>query len=293
MSDHLTAAQSQTSKHLWYALDVATEPTAVEAVAYALMEAGALGTETSSTNQKVTGYFDHSPRPERIRDELLNAFAIYSLPSSSATDMPVRQVAEEDWLAEWKKEWQPVEVGQRFIVAPSWSDIRSETDRLVIRIDPGMAFGTGTHETTRLCLHAIEKYFQGQSFLDVGTGTGILAIAAAKLNPLARIEAFDTDADAMSIARQNAELNHVSANIEFHAGPIDDTVPSADCVCANLTTETIVELLPLLLGATCGRLICSGILEVQMPTILEALQQSGVATPIEILVDGEWACVIV
>ncbi len=274
-------------------MDLTAEPEALEAVQYALMEAGALGTEVSTTGKTVSAYFDISPDREKIQSELHNALTIYSLPSSSFTNIRVREVAEEDWLAEWKKDWQPVEVGERFIVAPSWSEIPWETDRLVIRIDPGMAFGTGTHETTRLCLHAIEKYFQGQSFLDVGTGTGILAIAAAKVNPLARIEAYDTDADAVSIARQNAELNNVSLNIQFHTGPIDDTVASADCVCANLTTETIVELLPVLLGASCGSLICSGILEDQLPIILDALQQSGVTAPTEIMVDGEWVCIIV
>jgi ribosomal protein L11 methyltransferase len=293
MSDQSAAPQKQTPKRLWYALDVTTEPAALEAVQYALMEAGAMGTEVSTTSKTVTAYFDSSPDHEKLRNELHNSLTIYSLPSSSVTNMLVREVAEQDWLAEWKKDWQPVEIGERFIVAPSWSEIQNKTDRLVIQIDPGMAFGTGTHETTRLCLHAIEKYFEGQSFVDVGTGTGILAIAAAKLNPLARIEAYDTDADAVSIARRNAELNDVSAKIKFLAGPVDDTVASADCVCANLTTETIVELLSVLLGATCGRLICSGILEVQLPIILDALQQSGVTNPTEVMVDGEWVCVIV
>jgi ribosomal protein L11 methyltransferase len=293
MSDQSAAPQKQTPKRLWYALDVTTEPAALEAVQYALMEAGAMGTEVSTTSKTVTAYFDSSPDHEKLRNELHNSLTIYSLPSSSVTNMLVREVAEQDWLAEWKKDWQPVEIGERFIVAPSWSEIQNKTDRLVIRIDPGMVFGTGTHETTRLCLHAIEKYFEGQSFVDVGTGTGILAIAAAKLNPLARIEAYDTDADAVSIARRNAELNDVSAKIKFLAGPVDDTVASADCVCANLTTETIVELLSVLLGATCGRLICSGILEVQLPIILDALQQSGVTNPTEVMVDGECVCVIV
>ena len=81
-------------------------------------------------------------------------------------------------MAEWKKNSQPVEVGERFIIAPPWTELSNAHNRIVIRIEPGMAFGTGTHETTRLCLDAIEKYFAGGSFLDVGTGTGILAIAA-------------------------------------------------------------------------------------------------------------------
>src|SRR5258708_29342780 len=116
--------------------------------------------------------------------------------------MTIRAVADEDWLGEWKKSWQPVEVGARFIIAPPWVEVSHEPNRCVIRIEPGMAFGTGTHETTRLCLVAIEKYFAGGSFLDVGTGTGILAIAAAKLFPSARLEACDTDADAITIASE-------------------------------------------------------------------------------------------
>src|SRR2546423_12368035 len=116
--------------------------------------------------------------------------------------MSVREVEERDWRAEWKKGWRAVEVG-RFVVAPPWSEVPDDEGRIVIRVEPGMAFGTGTHETTRLCLAAIEKYFRGGSFLDVGTGTGILAIAAAKLFTQARIEACANDGGAVAIARAN------------------------------------------------------------------------------------------
>src|SRR6185436_1007574 len=158
--------------------------------------------------------------------------------------------------------WQPVEVG-RFVIAPPWSEISDAPGRIVIRIEPGMAFGTGTHETTRLCLDAIEKHFDGGSFLDVGTGTGILAIAAAKLFPDARVEACDTDSEAIRIAEENAQLNAVP-NVIFRVGSVDEGVTaSADCVCANLTADTITQILPILIGATCGRLILSGILDTQ------------------------------
>jgi ribosomal protein L11 methyltransferase len=155
-----------------------------------------------------------------------------------------------------------------------------------------MAFGTGTHETTRLCLAAIEKYFTGGSFLDVGTGTGILAIAAAKLYPSARIEACDTDAEAVEIARENARLNGVAAQVSFSVGTIDDTTASADLVCANLTADVILPLLPALTGATCGRLILSGILDSQTELILARLQELGSTQQPQILTDGEWIAVI-
>ncbi|HLM24010.1 MAG TPA: 50S ribosomal protein L11 methyltransferase, partial [Pyrinomonadaceae bacterium] len=208
----------------WYALDVELEPAAREAVEYALMEAGALGTET--LDDTVTGYFPEIPDRERVRAELFEALRIYELPSSSVRDMSVREIEERDWLGEWKQSWQPVEIG-RFIIAPPWSDVTDRHDRLIVRIEPGMAFGTGTHETTRLCLDAIQKHFSGGSFLDVGTGTGILAIAAAKLFPDARVEACDTDEAAVAIARENAAANGVAEQINFRVGTVDDSTASA------------------------------------------------------------------
>lgn len=265
----------------WYALDVEIEPEAREAVEYALMEAGALGTETTDT--KVTAYFSELPGREAVRAQLFEALRIYELPSASVRDMNLREVENRDWLEEWKKSWQPVEVG-RFIIAPPWTNI-TQQDRIVIRIEPGMAFGTGTHETTRLCLNAIEEHFTGGSFLDVGTGTGIVAIAAAKMFPDARVEACDTDAEAIEIARANAEANDVS--IEFRVGSVEETTPSADLVCANLTADVIQQILPALVGVTCGKLILSGILETQIEPIIEAVKSE-----VEIKRDGEWVAII-
>jgi ribosomal protein L11 methyltransferase len=276
----------------WYAIDVEIESTAHEAVEYALMEAGALGTETGDTNQtaelaRVTAYFTEVPNRESIRSVLHDALRIYELPSSSVRDMNLREVADRDWLAEWKKNWQPVEVG-RFVIAPPWAQISDAPGRIVIRIEPGMAFGTGTHETTRLCLEAIEKHFAGGSFLDVGTGTGILAIAAAKMFPEARIEACDTDPEAIEIARENAKANGVE-QIAFRVGSIEETTPSADLVCANLTADVILQIIPALIGVTCGKLILSGILETQIEQIVSVLGESDV----DIRQDGEWVAIVV
>lgn len=272
----------------YYALDVDLEPQAGEAVEYALMEAGALGTENN--NQTVTGYFVETPNRERVRAELFEALRIYELPSSSVRDMNLREVADRDWLEEWKQSWQPVEIG-RFVIAPPWSKLDDRPDRLIIRIEPGMAFGTGTHETTLLCLDAIQKHFSGSSFLDVGTGTGILAIAAAKLFPDARVEACDTDEAAIAIARENATANDV-ATIEFHVGSIDESTASADLVCANLTADVINQMLPALVSLSCGKLILSGILETQLELVQAGLHACGV-DEFEVTQDGEWVAVIV
>jgi len=278
----------------WYALDVDLEPQAREAVEYALMEAGAMGTETIERGDaltQVTGYFAEPPSRERIRSELFESLQIYELPSSSVRDMNVREVPERDWLAEWKQNWQPVEVG-RFIIAPPWSEIAGAHDRLIIRIEPGMAFGTGTHETTRLCLNAIQKHFAGGSFLDVGTGTGILAIAAAKLFPGVRIEACDTDADAIEIARENARANDVLDQIAFRVGSVGEATASTDLVCANLTADVIVRMAGMLVSLTCGKLVLSGILETQVEMVQAALSDCGI-TEVVIEQDGEWVALIV
>lgn len=293
----MNAATEQKVKRLWYCVDLNTTSEAREAVEYALMESGAMGTEAGKADGEllhVTGYFEAIPDLEQVRNELFEALRIYSLPSSIVGDMSIRELADQDWLGEWKKSWQPVAVGARFIIAPPWSEIDNAEGRFVIRIEPGMAFGTGTHETTRLCLAAIEKHFDGESFLDVGTGTGILAIAAAKLFLAARIEACDTDAEAVGIARENARLNGVGSNIAFTVGTIDESPPaSADCVCANLTLDTILPLLPALLSASCGRLILSGLLESQIEPVVTRLRELGLSEPAEITEEGEWVCLVV
>ena len=273
----------------WYALDVDLEPAAQEAVEYALMEAGALGTET--TDHVVTGYFAATPDRERVRNELFEALRIYELPTSSVRDMSVRAVAQRDWLEEWKQSWQPVQIG-RFIIAPPWSNVDEQPGSLIIRIEPGMAFGTGTHETTRLCLSAIQQHYSGGSFLDVGTGTGILAIAAAKLSPQSSVEACDTDTDAIAIARENAAANGVLDQINFRVGSIDDATASADLVCANLTADVITPLLRTLVSLSCGKLILSGILETQIEMVQAGLHNEGI-DDFEIAQDGEWVALIV
>jgi ribosomal protein L11 methyltransferase len=275
----------------WQAVEMVAAGDAHEAIEYGLMEAGALGTESNETAEgvHVTGYFDRPVSEAKVRAELSEALRIYNSPAAVG-ELQFREVADADWLSEWKKNWQPVAVG-RFIIAPPWTAV-SASERIVIRIEPGMAFGTGTHETTRLCLKAIDKYFRGGSFLDVGTGTGILAIGAAKLFPEARVEACDTDEGAIEIAKENARMNQVGDHIDFRAGTIGAQTASADMVCANLTAPVIVELLPALLGVTCGTLVLSGILESQIEMVQQRLTELSAAVR-EFNQDGEWTAVVV
>jgi ribosomal protein L11 methyltransferase len=302
----------------WQVIDAMVISDAREAVEYGLMEAGAIGTETkdeASGRLSVAAYFDTPESSKTAHESVLEALQIYGFDKTALLGFQTRAIADQDWLAEWKKHWRPVEVG-RFIIAPPWSeppaardpregiasgvqDAGGPLDHLFIRINPGMAFGTGTHETTRLCLKAIEKYHAGGSFLDVGTGTGILAIAAARIcqkpgqeGGLPAIAACDTDAEAIAIAKENADLNQVAEHINFRVGTVDEETPSADLVCANLTAPVIVELLPALLGVTCGRLVLSGILETQFEMVSARLLEQA-ATVSEIMQDNEWLALVI
>lgn len=303
------------TRKTWQVIETSVSDDAREAVEYGLMEAGALGTETiedANGTARVLGYFETSVELAAVTETVRKALDIYGLAEEALRELTGSELPEQDWLTEWKKHWQPMEVG-RFVIAPSWflsepsavaagSNDQIEwrnpvgaapgTDKIVIRIDPGMAFGTGTHETTRLCLKAIDKYFSGGSFIDVGTGTGILAIAAAKIAPDARIVACDTDADAIRIAHENATLNSVEDRIDFQAASVTDEMASADFVCANLTAPVIIDLLPILLGATCGRLVLSGILDSQFEPVNRRLMQM-TASVNEVIQDGEWIALVI
>lgn len=284
----------------WFSLEVNADPAAADAIEHALNELNALGTEINHLRRKaddavtVIGYFNELPEDETLRDELHHALRIYDLDERAVRFIERKEVADQDWLQEWKKHWKPTEIG-RFVIAPSWENI-ADTGHIVIRIEPNMAFGTGTHETTQLCLKTIdENYVPGQSFLDVGTGTGILSIAAAKLTGPSlhpKFFACDTDADSIKIARENAELNGVGSMIEFQTGPISNDTPVFDFVCANLTIDVILPILTLLLEKAAKTLALSGILIEQEEMVITALVRNGIGD-FSIERDGEWIAVTI
>jgi len=296
---------------IWLAVDITVEANAVEAVEFALTEAGADGTEIDILgknrdleNIKVVGYFENRPDEDFFQENLSGSLRIYNFTSDSIKSIEWREVENQDWLTEWKKHWKPT-VTDKFIIAPPWETVE-DTDKIVIKIEPSMAFGTGTHETTRLCLKVIEQQYSPEmSFLDVGTGTGILAIAAAKLksrvesgesgiafsldSPLSTRHPFlgcDTDEDSIKIAKENAEFNNV-AGIEFYVGSINDETPKFDFVCANLTADVIVPLLPLLVGKFEKILVLSGILKEQEDWVTSELKKLSIKN-CKIEQDGEW-----
>ncbi|MGE3467480.1 MAG: 50S ribosomal protein L11 methyltransferase [Pyrinomonadaceae bacterium] len=284
------------SKREWFAIDVFVDAEACEAVESAFNELGALGTEIDCLRKKkdepriVTGFFDEPPELSGVRSVVLESLRIHGFGDNAVESVSDRVVPESDWLAEWKRYWKPTNIG-KFVIAPPWSEVE-ENEKIVIRVEPNMAFGTGTHETTQLCLTAIsELYDPSQTLLDVGTGTGILAIAAAKLGGTT-ILACDTDLPSVEIARENAILNGVGPNIQFIDGPIDSSTPQFDFVCANLTIDVIGPILDLLLAKSRRTLLLSGILIEQEPIICDELSKFQISD-LQIRKAGEWISVVI
>jgi len=206
----------------------------------------------------------------------------------------VREVAEEDWANAWKAHYQPIRLGERLFVVPSWIEASAQPGDIVIRLDPGMAFGTGTHPSTRLCLVNLERLVQpGVTVLDVGTGSGILAIAAAKLGARA-VVGTDIDPLAVRIAGENVEINGVADQISLLATPLPPR-PQADderfdIVVVNILAEVIIALLDDGLDAWLqpgGHLILGGIIDTWADAVLAALARNGftVATRLD---EGDW-----
>ena len=281
----------------WKEIAITVQPEAVESIEFAFNSLDALGTATSfkrvGKNETiiVSGYFSELPDDEALQDELHFSLKSYGFDEESIVSVERRSVENQDWLAEWKKHWEPTPVG-RFVIAPPWAEVEG-VGKHVIRIEPNMAFGTGTHETTQLCISAIDRLYRpGMSFLDVGTGTGILAIAAAKLGTGGeQIFACDTDEDSIAIARENAASNG-AVPIVFELGPIDQQTPQFDFVCANLTIDVILPILDQLLQKSTQCLVLSGILAEQQRSIEDALRARNVSD-FTIERQGEWVSVIV
>ena len=272
----------------WFAVDVVCGSEAVDSVEAAINELDSLGIETDLLAKKkdepirVTAYFNELPARDEIDNALAECAATYFL------EISIREVEELDWLAEWKKHWKPTEIGD-FVIAPPWEEVR-ESEKILVVIEPNMAFGTGTHATTQLCLAAISQdYKAGQSFLDVGCGTGILSIAAAKVGAV-KLVACDTDEASIRIARENAVLNGVAESISFFVGTLEDSTAAADFVVANVTHDVILPMFDLLLSKSKCMLVLSGILVDQRGEIESALTARGIHQA-EIAVSGEWVSV--
>lgn len=195
----------------------------------------------------------------------------------------VQQVEHKDWAEAWKRHFKPISLGSALLVKPSWNRRKPRRGQAVLILDPGLSFGTGQHPTTWFCLQQLVAARRGKgfrSFLDIGTGSGILAIAAAKLG-CRRIEAFDFDPESIRVARANARGNRVLPRIQFARKDLtrlSETVRQKfDLVCANLTSDLLLAERSRIVGRVQegGTLVLAGILHSQFGEVAAAYQQSG------------------
>lgn len=201
---------------------------------------------------------------------------------------------EDEWLNNWRQYYQPIEIGENLLIQPVFRDEVKDTDRTVIKIEPGLAFGTGNHESTRLCLEAVEKYTKkGMRVLDVGCGSGILGIAATLLGAE---EAFgaDIDATAVRIARENAELNGVVGKFTAECGDLTQHAEGKyNLVLANIVADVIINLTDNIKNymAEDATFVMSGIIDTREQDVLEALDKNGFDI-IERKPENGWVCLV-
>ncbi len=307
----------------WMEYTVLTTTGASDLISQILMDAGSAGTMIEDKNDvaanqrpegqwdiideaiarrigddvKVTGYYEVD---EKLRDRLM--FIESELSRIKGLDLGMdlgkletrtHSVAEEDWTESWKKAFRPFRLGAHMLIKPSWEAVETLPGDHVIEIDPGMAFGTGTHETTGMCVKLVEKYVKpGDTAIDIGTGTGILAIAAAHMGAK-RVLATDLDAVAVRVARENVRINGFEGTIEMRCGDLLEVVDEqADVVIANIIADVIIGLAapvkPHIVEG--GVFICSGIAVNRLEDVLAALNAAGYQV-LDTLIEGEWAAV--
>ncbi len=272
-----------------------------EAVSGAFQALGSPGTEETSSGE-IVGYFpvdDTLEEKLRYLRNFLDHLSDWGL-EEKPPEYRVTFVQEEDWASAWKQFFHPMEIGRRLLVTPPW-EVGAEggvspkrTSRLILQIDPGMAFGTGAHPTTQLCLQLLEKYLQpNQEVLDYGTGSGILAIAAVLLGA-GEVVAVDNDPMAIRVARQNFLLNPGGDQILLLQAETPAVLKkSFNLVLANLLAGIITSLRSAFREVLCpgGLLISSGILVEQSQWVKQSLAEVGLET-LEVCTQKEWSALV-
>lgn len=205
--------------------------------------------------------------------------------------LTVNGVREEDWADCWKQYYKPIKIGKRLMVVPKWEKYDPEDDEIILSLDPGMAFGTGTHETTRLCSSLLEDHLKpGMDVIDVGTGSGILAIAASKLGA-GNVRAYDIDPDAVRIAAENAEENgckNVVCGVSDLLKNVDRT-KKYDFMTANIVADIVIRLAPDIRSCMKqgGLVAVSGIIDRQAEEVRRVLTANGLREIVS-LTDNDW-----
>ncbi|HET6319472.1 MAG TPA: 50S ribosomal protein L11 methyltransferase [Chloroflexota bacterium] len=283
------------STDAWLELSVAVEPEAVESVSAAFAEYGqgvALEQAVESSRDGDLVYLPPDapvliktylpladPEVDQRRAQLEKAVWAFGK-LRQVGELQVRTIHEADWATAWKSYFFVHRIGAHIVIVPSWREpeYQAEPGDVVLLLDPGMAFGTGLHPTTRLCLRAVEVLVgAGQRVLDVGAGSGILSIAAARLGAT-YIEAVEIDAVAANVCRENVERNGVVEQVTVRQGSLEAPPEHPfDLILANITIRTLLELHPLLAAhlRPGGRAVLSGVLDERVDELLEVLRMHG------------------
>lgn len=306
----------------WSELSIHTKNEAVEAISNILHEAGASGVviedsaeyakpredqfgEIYALNEEdfpesgviIKAYLSESSFLKETVEEIKAAITNltnYNIDIGENT-VSIVEVNEEDWATAWKQYYHPVKISERFTIVPTWEDYTPvSTDELIIELDPGMAFGTGTHPTTVMCLQALEKVVQqGDRVVDIGTGSGVLSIGAALLGAKS-VHALDLDEVAVRAAKENVELNKVSDTVSvFHGNLLDTVKEPADVVVANILAEIILSFTDdaFTIVKPGGLYVTSGIIGAKRDDVKAALEASGFEIE-EVLMMEDWVAII-
>ena len=271
-------------------VSVSANETQREILISTMIELGFQGFQETDTH--LISYIDktdwNEDKYETLKAELKRLLNIIS----SNAEIVIREVPDENWNAQWEQTIQPIEIGEKLVIKPSWSEYDNAGGRIIIRIDPKMSFGTGYHETTRLTLCLLEKYLkQGDAVLDVGTGTGVLAIAAVKLGAMSAA-GIDIDEWSIDNAGENIKNNGVSDSVTISDTPLEQLQGPFSLITANLTLNTNSEMLGnfYTLLQNNGKVLLSGLLVNDREAIRARLLEERF-TIIEELQENEWIAI--
>jgi ribosomal protein L11 methyltransferase len=236
---------------------------------------------------------DESARSRKSNMEIAVRLVAHFAPISEIKE---REVEEEDWESNWKEYFHPMRVGSNLVICPTWRTYESLDDDVLIKLDPGMAFGTGHHPTTRMCMELLETLiFGGEKVIDVGCGSGILSISAAKLGA-GDILGIEIESRSVEVALENCELNGISSQVTILNGSFPEIrVENAtfDVALANIAAKVVINLSEYIVGAVAngGRLVLSGILKSSLEDVEKEYSLYGVHFD-KVLIDGDWTAVL-